>query len=182
VATVLGLSWHPSYLFRSYNVDKINAKSYISGCQKLYIAVSSSIFNNPKYLSMNSYDSGNAAMAAGIVGIIMSFLWIIMVVAVFLIVCHWKIYSKAGKPGWAAIVPIYSTLVLLDIVGKPWWWLLLMFIPFVNIIIAIIVINELSKSFGKGGGFTVGLIFLPIIFYPILAFDSSTYTPPTAAV
>jgi hypothetical protein len=109
---------------------------------------------------------------------IMSFLWVFLALAVFMVVCHWLIYAKAGKPGWACIIPIYGYLVLLDIVGKPWWWLLLMFIPFVNIVLAIIVINELSKSFGKGAGFTVGLIFLPFIFYPILAFDSSRYMGP----
>ena len=79
-------------------------------------------------------DSYNSALAAGIVGIIMSFLWIILAVSVFLIVCHWVVYTKAGKPGWACIVPFYNYIVLLDIVGKPWWWLLLMFIPGVNIV------------------------------------------------
>ena len=102
-----------------------------------------------------------------------SFLWIIIVFAVFMIVCRWVIYQKAGKPGWAAIVPIYSTLVLLEIIRKPWWWLLLMLIPGVNIVFAIWAINLLSKSFGKNEGFTLGLILLPIIFYPILAFDNS---------
>lgn len=102
-----------------------------------------------------------------------SFFWIIIVFAVFMIVCRWVIYQKAGKPGWAAIIPIYSTLVLLEIIRKPWWWLLLMLIPGVNIVFAIWAINLLSKSFGKNEGFTLGLILLPIIFYPILAFDNS---------
>ena len=102
-----------------------------------------------------------------------SFLWIIIVFAVFMIICRWVIYQKAGKPGWAAIIPIYSTLVLLEIIRKPWWWLLLMFIPVVNIVFAIWAINLLTKSFGKNEGFTIGLILLPIIFYPILAFDNS---------
>lgn len=102
-----------------------------------------------------------------------SFLWIIILFSVFMIVCQWIIYQKAGKPGWAAIIPIYSTLVLLEIIRKPWWWLLLMFIPVVNIVFAIWAINLLAKSFGKNEGFTIGLILLPIIFYPILAFDNS---------
>ncbi len=97
---------------------------------------------------------------------------------VFFIIVMWKIYSKAGQPGWAAIVPIYNYIVLLKIVGKPWWWLLLMLIPIVNIIFVIIVINNLSKSFGHGAGFTIGLLFLGIIFYPILAFGSSKYVGP----
>lgn len=102
-----------------------------------------------------------------------SFLWIIIVFAVFMIACRWVIYQKAGKPGWAAIIPIYDTLILLEIIRKPWWWLLLMLIPIVNIVIAIWAINLLAKSFGKNEGFTIGLILLPIIFYPILAFDNS---------
>ena len=90
----------------------------------------------------------------------------------------WKIYTKAGKPGWAAIVPIYNYVVLLDIVGKPVWWIVLLFIPLVNFIVAIMVINLLSKSFGKGVGFTIGMIFLPFIFIPMLAFGDAQYVGP----
>jgi hypothetical protein len=94
---------------------------------------------------------------------------------VFFVVTMWKIFSKAGEPGWAAVIPIYNYLVLLKIVGRPWWWLLLFLIPIVNIVLAIIVVVDLAKAFGKGGGFAVGLIFLGIIFFPILAFGSSQY-------
>jgi hypothetical protein len=91
----------------------------------------------------------------------------------------WKIYTKAGQEGWAAIIPIYNVYILLKIVGKPAWWLLLYFVPFVNIVIGIWVTNLLSKSFGKSEGFTVGLILLSIVFYPILAFDRTiTYKGP----
>ncbi|PUZ19986.1 hypothetical protein DCM91_19785 [Chitinophaga costaii] len=90
-----------------------------------------------------------------------------------LTISNWRIFTKAGQPGWAVLIPIYSTLVLLKIIGKPAIWLLYLFIPFYNIYIAIVMINLLSKSFGKDSGFTVGLIFLPIIFYPILAFSSN---------
>ncbi|MEO8149585.1 MAG: DUF5684 domain-containing protein [Bacteroidia bacterium] len=92
-----------------------------------------------------------------------------LILAVFFIICMWKIYTKAGKPGWAAIIPIYNYIVMLEIVGKPIWWIFLLLIPFVNIVIAIMVVNLLSKSFGKDAGFTVGLILLGFIFYPILA-------------
>lgn len=101
-----------------------------------------------------------------------------VVVAVFLIIAQWKIYVKAGKPGWAVLIPIYNTLVMLEIVGKPWWWLLLMLIPFINIIFAIWMINLLSKSFGKDEGFTIGLILLSIVFYPILGFGPAKYQGP----
>ncbi|HEX8981929.1 MAG TPA: DUF5684 domain-containing protein [Ktedonobacterales bacterium] len=101
---------------------------------------------------------------------------------VLLIAAQWVVFSKAGKPGWAAIIPFYSTLVELEIVGRPWWWLLLlMFVPIVNIVLAIMLVNDLSKSFGHGVGFTLGLIFLPFIFLPILAFGGSQYVGPAAA-
>jgi len=100
---------------------------------------------------------------------------IYLAIIVLMIASMWTIFSKAGKPGWAAIVPIYNLIVLLEIVGKPWWWLFLMLIPIVNIVILIIVIHQLSLSFGKGGGFTAGLILLGFIFYPILAFGDAKY-------
>ncbi len=98
---------------------------------------------------------------------------------VFLIATFWKIFTKAGQPGWAAIIPIYNFLILLKIVGKPWWWLIGLFIPFVNFIVMIIVTLALAKVFGKGVGFAIGMFLLGIIFYPILAFGSATYTAPT---
>ncbi|HXB90846.1 MAG TPA: DUF5684 domain-containing protein, partial [Puia sp.] len=79
------------------------------------------------------------------------------------IVVQWIIFQKAGKPGWASIIPIYSLYVLLKIVGKPGWWLLLFCIPVVNIVYLIWTINMLSKSFGKDEGFTVGLVLLGIV-------------------
>ena len=100
---------------------------------------------------------------------------IYLAVVVLVIASMWKVFTKAGKPGWAAIVPIYNTIVLLEIVGKPTWWIILLLIPFVNIIVLLIVINELSKSFGRGVGTTLGLIFLGFIFWPILAFGSAQY-------
>lgn len=110
----------------------------------------------------------------------MEFLPLIFMLAlvVFLIAAQWKIYAKAGKPGWACIVPIYNQIVLLEIVGKPWWWFFLFLIPLVNIVFLIWVANLLSKSFGKSEGFTVGLILLPIIFYPILGFGDAKYNGP----
>ena len=103
---------------------------------------------------------------------------IYLAIIVLMIASMWTIFSKAGKPGWASIVPIYNTIVLLEIVGKPWWWLFLMLIPIVNIVILIIVYHNLSLSFGKDGGFTVGLILLGIIFLPILAFGDAKYVGP----
>ena len=106
---------------------------------------------------------------------------IYLVIAVIVIASLWKVFTKAGKPGWAAIIPIYNLYVLLQIVGRPWWWLLLMLIPIVNFIIAIIVYIDLAKSFGKGVGFGIGLLFLSFIFLPILGFGDAQYVGPVAA-
>lgn len=105
--------------------------------------------------------------------------WVLYgVLMIFYVICAWKIYEKAGKPGWAAIIPIYNVIVLLEIVGKPLWWLLLLFIPLVNIVAMIIIYLELARSFGQGGGFAAGLILLSFIFFPILAFGSARYLGP----
>ena len=102
--------------------------------------------------------------------------------AIFMIICYWKIFEKAGKPGWAAIIPIYNMIVLLEIVGKPTWWIILLFIPFVNFVILIIVTHQLSLSFGKDVGFTILLLLLGFIALPILAFGSAQYVRPVDAV
>lgn len=92
------------------------------------------------------------------------------------IVGAWFMFEKAGEPGWAAIIPIYNYLIGIKIAGKPWWYLLLMLIPFVNLIIYIIILDGLAKSFGKGSGFTLGLFFFRFIFIPILGFGNSVYS------
>jgi len=94
---------------------------------------------------------------------------------ILMIAAWWKIFTKAGHPGWAAIIPIYNWIVWCNIVGRPWWWILLMLIPCVNLIILIILIIDLAKSFGKGVGFGIGLLLLAVIFFPILGFGSATY-------
>lgn len=90
----------------------------------------------------------------------------------------WKLFVKAGKPGWAAIIPIYNAYILLKIVGKPGWWLILYIIPVINIIFLVWTYNMLSKSFGKDEMFTVGLVFLGFIFVPILGFGAARYLGP----
>ena len=102
-----------------------------------------------------------------------------LVVSIFLIAAMWKVFSKAGQPGWAAIIPIYNLYVWCKAVGRPGWWILLMLIPFVNFIIAIILSIDMAKSFGKGAGFGVGIAFLGFIFVPILGFGSAQYQGPS---
>ena len=95
---------------------------------------------------------------------------------ILMIVSFWKIFEKAGKPGWASLIPIYNLIVMLEIVRKPLWWIVLLLIPVVNIVFGIIVTHRMSRSFGQGVGFTCGLIFLGFIFYPLLAFGEYQYT------
>jgi len=103
-------------------------------------------------------------------------LW--LAVVILCVVSMWKVFTKAGQPGWASIIPIYNNYILLKIVGKPWWWLLLFLVPIVNIVVAIWMLNMVSKSFGKTEAFTVGLILLPIVFWPILGFGDAKYLGP----
>lgn len=97
---------------------------------------------------------------------------------VLCIIAMWKVFEKAGQPGWAAIIPIYNTYIMLKIGGKPGWWLLLMLIPIVNIVFVVWMYNMISKSFGKDEGFTVGMILLGIVFWPILGFGDARYLGP----
>lgn len=124
------------------------------------------------------YDSDGGMMGAifgGAIGIVY------LAIIVLMIVAWWKIFEKAGKPGWAAIVPIYNIIVLCEIVGRPAWWVVLFLIPCVNLVAHIIISLDLAKSFGKDVGFGVGLIILPYIFGLILGFGSATYVGPSAA-
>jgi len=125
--------------------------------------------NKNKLLTMELLNANELIVTLG------GFLYVFSAIGIFLIVCQWKVYAKAGKPGWASLIPIYNIVVLLEIVRKPIWWLVLMLIPVVNVVIAILIMIELAKVFGKDGGFTVGLILLPIVFYPILAFGDAKY-------
>ena len=124
-------------------------------------------------------DAGNAAagMFGGLFGGMFG-----LIIAVLAIAGLWKVFSKAGRPGWAAIIPFYNIYVMLKMVGRPGWWLILMFIPFVNIVIWIIVCMDLAKSFGKSV-FLWGIIllfFLNVIGYLLLGFGDAKYIGPAA--
>lgn len=106
---------------------------------------------------------------------------LLVALVVLLLASMWKMFTKAGRPGWAAIVPVYNYIVLLQIVGRPVWWLVLLLIPFVNIVFAIIVTHDISKAYGRGVGMTLMQIFLPFIAYPILGFGKDQYVGPVAA-
>lgn len=98
-----------------------------------------------------------------------------LVLCVFVLVCMWIVFRKAGKPGWAAIVPFYNLYVLFDITWGSGMRFLLLLIPIYNIILSIQTQVRLAKAFGKSGGFAAGLVFLPYIFIPLLAFGKETY-------
>lgn len=98
-----------------------------------------------------------------------------LVLCVFVLVCMWIVFRKAGKPGWAAIVPFYNLYVLFDITWGSGMRFLLLLIPIYNIILGIQTQVRLARAFGKSGGFAAGLVFLPYIFIPLLAFGKETY-------
>ncbi|TGK56679.1 signal peptidase I [Leptospira wolffii] len=103
---------------------------------------------------------------------------IYLAVVVLFIVSAWKLYEKAGKPGWAAIVPIYNLIVLLEIIGRPTWWVILYFVPCVGLVVLILNAIDLAKSFGKSAGYGILIIFG--IGYPLLAFSDAKYVGPAA--
>ncbi|HEU4381946.1 MAG TPA: DUF5684 domain-containing protein [Anaeromyxobacteraceae bacterium] len=108
-----------------------------------------------------------------------SVVWFAVVILVW--ASFWKICVKAGRQGWEGIIPIYNLVVLLQIVKRPIWWIVLLLIPLVNVVIAIVLLNDLAKSFGKGVGWTLGLIFIPFVFFPILGFGSDPFRGRPAA-
>jgi hypothetical protein len=118
---------------------------------------------------------GGAGVIGGVLGGV--FMLVYFAIIIVAIASMWKIFVKAGKPGWAAIVPIYNMIVLLEIAERPLWWFVLLFVPLVNIVVACIIWNDVAKRFGQGPGFTVGLVLLPIVFMPLLAFGDYRYQP-----
>ena len=122
------------------------------------------------------------SQSGGRIGTISPAIWLLGLVWLILVVVgFWKVFTKAGQPGWAAIIPIYNVLVQLRIIGRPWWWVLLwLFVPIVGWIVYIIMMLNLAKSFGRGVGFGIGLILFPAIWGLILGFGSSQYVGPVA--
>jgi Family of unknown function (DUF5684) len=122
-------------------------------------------------------------------GVVAILVIVYIAVIVFEIASLWKVFVKAGQPGWAAIIPIYNLYILLRVIGRPWWWLLLLIVgvivPFVGwillVVAGIVIAIDLSKSFAKSSGFAVGLFFLNFIFIPILGFGDAQYVGPAGS-
>lgn len=121
-------------------------------------------------------DSTSTGMAPALIGI--AFFAIIMI---FALIVGWKLFEKAGKPGWAFIVPIYNYIVILEICGRPLWWILLLMLPFVNFVFLVILCIDFAKRFGKGTGYGIAFVFFSPILAPILAFGDAKYTAPQVA-
>lgn len=116
-------------------------------------------------------------------GVLITFSILInLAVMTFLITAQWKLFVKAGEEGWIALIPIYNAVTMMKIAGKPGWWVVLLFVPFANLVVAILMNIGLARNFGRSDGFAIGLVFLPYIFLPVLGFGDSKYSQvvPTA--
>ncbi len=128
------------------------------------------------YSSMYGTDYYDAAESLAAVSAIMGpVMFISFAVMIIMLVSQWKLFTKAGRPGWACLIPIYNLVVMLQIVGKSPWLILLMLIPIANFVFAIMLQIWVAQAYGKSTAYGIGLLFLPVIFYPMLAFGSSEY-------
>jgi hypothetical protein len=162
---ILGISYIISTLYSFFSYEFIMK-------EKMHLFYSNLSAKNGTEINENLFSTGKIILLS-IVGLLTQILFLFVLIT---FESQWKIFKKAGKEGWASIVPIYNIIVLLEIVKKPVWWLVFLLIPFVNIVFAIWMTNLLSKRFGKDEGFTIGLIFLPFIFYPLLGMSKVKYS------
>lgn len=126
-----------------------------------------------QHILATATDDGDGAYAT-------TLLIVLLVCVLLVIVGWWKMFEKADEPGWKSIIPFYNLYTMLRIVGRPGWMLIGFFVPFVNILLWVIVMGDLAKSFGRGIGTVLGLIFLNPVFAMILGWGSAAYVGPTA--
>ncbi len=110
-------------------------------------------------------------------GALMGLLVVYLAMIVLIVAATWKIFTKARQPGWTSLVPIVNLYVMLKIAQKPQWWLILMFVPIANLIVPALVIVAIAENFGKDSAFGIGMLLLPMVFMPILAFSNAEYLP-----
>jgi hypothetical protein len=122
-------------------------------------------------------DGAAASEAGGIVAALFGGVFFLLFLLVFVNVAAgmWKVFEKAGEPGWAALIPIYTLVVLVKIAGKEMWWVVLMLLPCVNFVAAVMICIDIARKFGKDTVYGVGLAFLPFIFFPMLGFGPAQY-------
>jgi hypothetical protein len=126
-------------------------------------------------METNPYEDVGTGTIMALMG---AYFFFILIIWLITVIGMWKMFEKAGKPGWAAIIPIYNIIVMLEITGHPIWWLIMLFIPFVNIIFSIMLLHALSKSYGQDVGTTLLFLFLPFIGFPMVGFGSARYIGP----
>ena len=132
------------------------------------------------YYVDTTYSYGAASALTGVALVFLIVAWVISLAAVVLmLISMWKIFKKAGKPGWASLIPIYNIYIMTTIAEKEWWYILLLCVPIANIYAMFVIYDGIAKKFGKSTGFTIGMMLLPIPFFPILAFGKSTETVET---
>jgi len=127
---------------------------------------------------MSIFDFMVLAQSSGDAGAVVGFLVsqiIYLAIGILALAGLWMVFVKMGEPGWKAIIPLYNIYVMLEKVGKPAWWLILFFIPFVNLIAGFLVFQEIAEGFGKGTGFAVGMLLLGFIFFPLLGFGDAQW-------
>ena len=124
---------------------------------------------------MESYEAAGMAVGAGVMIVYMLF---VLAISVFMVVAMWKMFTKAGKPGWGCLVPFYNNYCLFEIAFGNGWLFLLTFVPCVNFVFLIMLYFKLAKAFGQGVGFVFGLLFLNPIFVAILGFGNAEYIGP----
>lgn len=129
------------------------------------------------------YDYANAASGTGSVSLLATlfsgtYLLVMLALAVLSVIAYWRIFTKAGEPGWGCIVPFYGQYLLFKIAWGNGWLFLLMFVPVVNVVVYLIALYKLCAAFGYGIGFFIGMLFLTPIFLMIMAFGPSEYYGP----
>jgi hypothetical protein len=125
----------------------------------------------------------NEAAALGVLlALIAGFGMVLLAGYVVCLIGMWKVFTKAGQPGWAVLIPIYNVIVLLRVAGLPWYWVFAVFLPIIPVlgvlaymVLAVMCLHRISTRFGQGVGFTIGLTLLSPIFFLILGFGSSKY-------
>lgn len=143
---------------------------------ELQSEITNQLNDNLNNVTTTSTDTGILA------GIGLTFLLFYLAIIVFFLICYIKIFLKAGRKWWEAIIPIYNIFILLKIIGRPAWWILLFFVPIVNIVVSVIVAIDMAKAFGKDEVFGILLLWLfGFIGYPMLAFGSAKYVGPLAS-
>lgn len=128
------------------------------------------MIGNSMWITAQQGGGSDGAAAAGLFFLLFNLLVVIASVAGL-----WKVFVKANKPGWAALVPIYNLFVLAEVGGKPAWWAILLLIPLVNLIVLLLIFMGIARNFGKSELYGIGLLFLGFIFFPLLGFGSARY-------